>query len=37
MTIRISKIGHVNLRVADEAASKRFYTDVLGTLSASRP
>jgi catechol 2,3-dioxygenase len=30
MTIRISKIGHVNLRVADEQASKRFYTEVLG-------
>jgi catechol 2,3-dioxygenase len=30
MTIRISKIGHVNLRVADEEASKRFYTEVLG-------
>jgi catechol-2,3-dioxygenase len=30
MTIRISKLGHVNLRVADEAASKRFYTEVLG-------
>jgi catechol-2,3-dioxygenase len=30
MTIRISKIGHVNLRVADEATSKRFYTEVLG-------
>jgi catechol-2,3-dioxygenase len=30
MTIRISKIGHVNLRVADEAVSKRFYTEVLG-------
>ena len=30
MTIRISKLGHVNLRVADEEASKRFYTEVLG-------
>jgi catechol 2,3-dioxygenase len=30
MTIRISKIGHVNLRVADEAKSKWFYTEVLG-------
>lgn len=30
MTIRISKIGHVNLRVADEEVSKRFYTEVLG-------
>jgi catechol 2,3-dioxygenase len=28
--IRLSGIGHVNLRVADEAASKRFYRDVLG-------
>src|ERR1051326_8587259 len=30
MTIRISKIGHVNLRVADQERSKRFYTEVLG-------
>lgn len=30
MTIRISKIGHVNFRVADEQASRRFYTEVLG-------
>jgi catechol 2,3-dioxygenase len=28
--IRIANIGHVNLRVADEARSKRFYTEVLG-------
>lgn len=28
--IRIAKIGHVNLRVADEERSKRFYTEVLG-------
>jgi len=28
--IQIAKIGHVNLRVADEERSKRFYTEVLG-------
>jgi catechol 2,3-dioxygenase len=28
--IKISRIGHVLLRVADEEKSKRFYTDVLG-------
>ena len=30
MTIRISKLGHINLRVADEETSKWFYTEVLG-------
>jgi len=28
--IKLKGIGHVNLRVADQAASKRFYRDVLG-------
>jgi catechol 2,3-dioxygenase-like lactoylglutathione lyase family enzyme len=28
--IKLERIGHVNLRVADEAASKRFYRDILG-------
>ncbi len=28
--IKLKGIGHVNLRVADEAVSKRFYSDVLG-------
>ena len=28
--IKLKGIGHVNLRVGDEAASKRFYCDVLG-------
>ena len=28
--VRLTKIGHVNLRVADEARSKAFYRDVLG-------
>ena len=28
--IRLRGIGHVNLRVADQAASKRFYRDILG-------
>ena len=28
--IKLKGIGHVNLRVADEAASKRFYRDILG-------
>ncbi len=28
--IRLKGIGHINLRVADEAASKQFYRDVLG-------
>ena len=30
MTIHLTKIGHVNFRVADQEASKRFYTEVLG-------
>ena len=28
--IKLTGIGHVNLRVADQEASKRFYRDVLG-------
>ena len=28
--IRLKGIGHVNLRVADQEASKRFYRDILG-------
>jgi catechol 2,3-dioxygenase len=32
--IKLKGIGHVNLRVADEAASKRFYTEILGFLVA---
>jgi catechol 2,3-dioxygenase-like lactoylglutathione lyase family enzyme len=28
--IKLTRIGHVNLRVADQAVSKRFYRDVLG-------
>ncbi|HJU19734.1 MAG TPA: VOC family protein [Stellaceae bacterium] len=32
--IALKGIGHVNLRVADEEASKRFYRDVLGFLIA---
>jgi len=28
--IKLNRIGHVNLRVADQEASKRFYCDVLG-------
>jgi catechol 2,3-dioxygenase len=32
--IKLEGIGHVNLRVADEAASKRFYRDVLGFVIA---
>ncbi len=32
--IKLKGIGHINLRVADEAASKRFYRDVLGFLIA---
>jgi catechol 2,3-dioxygenase-like lactoylglutathione lyase family enzyme len=32
--IRLKGIGHVNLRVADQEASKRFYRDVLGFLIA---
>jgi catechol-2,3-dioxygenase len=34
--IRISRIGHVNLRVADEERSKRFYTEVLGFTVAEQ-
>jgi catechol 2,3-dioxygenase len=32
--IKLTGIGHVNLRVADEQASKRFYRDVLGFIIA---
>jgi catechol 2,3-dioxygenase len=32
--IKLKGIGHVNLRVADQEASKRFYRDVLGFLIA---
>jgi catechol-2,3-dioxygenase len=32
--IKLKGIGHVNLRVADEQVSKRFYRDVLGFLIA---
>jgi catechol 2,3-dioxygenase len=32
--IKLKGIGHVNLRVADEAASKRFYRDILGFVVA---
>jgi catechol 2,3-dioxygenase len=32
--IKLTGIGHVNLRVADQEASKRFYRDVLGFLIA---
>jgi catechol 2,3-dioxygenase-like lactoylglutathione lyase family enzyme len=32
--IKLTGIGHVNLRVADQEASKRFYSDVLGFLIA---
>jgi len=28
--IKLKGIGHVNLRVADQEASKRFYRDILG-------
>ncbi|HTV44860.1 MAG TPA: DOPA 4,5-dioxygenase family protein [Stellaceae bacterium] len=28
--IKLDRIGHVNLRVADQEASKRFYRDILG-------
>src|ERR1700732_3676004 len=30
MAVKLTRIGHVNLRVADQEASKRFYRDVLG-------
>ncbi|HEY1300141.1 MAG TPA: VOC family protein [Stellaceae bacterium] len=32
--IRLKGIGHVNLRVADQEASKRFYRDLLGFVVA---
>jgi catechol 2,3-dioxygenase len=32
--IKLTGIGHVNLRVADQEVSKRFYRDVLGFLIA---
>jgi catechol 2,3-dioxygenase len=32
--IKLTGIGHINLRVADQEASKRFYRDVLGFLIA---
>ena len=32
--IKLTGIGHVNLRVADQEVSKRFYCDVLGFLIA---
>jgi len=32
--IKLKGIGHVNLRVADEQASKRFYRDILGFVIA---
>jgi catechol-2,3-dioxygenase len=32
--IKLKGIGHVNLRVADQEASKRFYRDVLGFVIA---
>lgn len=32
--IKLKGIGHVNLRVADETASKRFYRDILGFVVA---
>jgi catechol-2,3-dioxygenase len=32
--IKLKGIGHVNLRVADEAVSKRFYRDILGFVVA---
>jgi catechol-2,3-dioxygenase len=32
--IKLTGIGHVNLRVVDQEASKRFYRDVLGFLIA---
>jgi catechol 2,3-dioxygenase len=34
--IKLKGIGHVNLRVADQAASKRFYRDVLGFAIAEQ-
>jgi catechol-2,3-dioxygenase len=32
--VKLKGIGHVNLRVADEQASKRFYRDILGFVVA---
>jgi catechol 2,3-dioxygenase-like lactoylglutathione lyase family enzyme len=32
--IKLKGIGHVNLRVADQEVSKRFYSDVLGFVIA---
>jgi len=32
--IKLKGIGHVNLRVADQGVSKRFYRDVLGFVIA---
>src|SRR5258708_32599125 len=32
--IKLKGIGHVNLRVADQEASRRFYRDVLGFVIA---
>ena len=34
--IKLSRIGHVNLRVADQEASKRFYRDGSGSGSPRR-
>jgi len=34
--IRLSKLGHVNLRVSDEEQARRFYCDVLGLRIAER-
>ena len=34
--IRLSKLGHVNLRVSDEEQARRFYCDVLGLQIAER-
>jgi catechol 2,3-dioxygenase len=34
--IRLSKLGHVNLRVSDEEQATRFYCDVLGLQIAER-
>jgi catechol-2,3-dioxygenase len=32
--IKLTRIGHINLRVADQEVSKRFYRDILGFLIA---
>jgi catechol 2,3-dioxygenase-like lactoylglutathione lyase family enzyme len=34
--IKLKGIGHVNLRVGDEQASKRFYRDILGFVVARK-